>query len=128
MPREFHFCVYMMQSASRRALYIGVTRDLCKRVFQHKMHLLGGLTGHYNAVRLVYWESFSDVEAAIAREKQLKGWRREKKDRLVERMNPEWKDLAADWFKLPESNTATRSLDSGFPRRSKRVGTLPRSG
>src|SRR5271157_1700310 len=98
MRRERYYCVYIMQSSSRRALYIGMTNNLHKRVFQHKMHRFEGFTDDYNATRLVYWESFDDVHKAIAREKQLKNWRREKKLWLIERLNPKWRDLAADWY------------------------------
>jgi len=98
MPREYHFYVYIMQSASRRALYIGMTNDLRKRVWQHRNHTSEGFTDNYSATRLVYWESFEDVRNAIDREKQLKGWRREKKLWLIERMNPSYRDLAADWY------------------------------
>jgi putative endonuclease len=87
----------MMPSASRRALYIGITNDLYKRVWQHKTHACDGFTADYNAARLVYWEVFEDVRNAIQREKQLKNWRREKKRWLIERMNPGWKDLATNW-------------------------------
>jgi putative endonuclease len=99
--REYHFYVYMMQSASRRALYIGMTNDLRKRVSQHRRHAVEGFTDDYNATRLVYWESFADVRNAIEREKQLKGWRREKKIHLIEKLNPGWKNLAADWYVAP---------------------------
>ena len=98
MRDEYIYYVYMMQSASRRALYIGVTNNLCKRVWQHKTHSFEGFTDDYNCTRLVYWESFDDVANAIDREKQLKRWRREKKMWLIERKNPAWNDLAADWF------------------------------
>ena len=98
MLREYRFYVYMLQSSSRRALYIGMTNNLHRRVFEHKMHRHEGFTDQYNAVRLVYWERFDDVYKAIAGEKQLKGWRREKKLWLIERFNPGWKNLAADWF------------------------------
>jgi putative endonuclease len=99
MRREYLFYVYMVQSASRRALYIGMTNNLHKRVWQHKTHAFEGFSDHYNAVRLVYWESFDDVRNAIDREKQLKSWRREKKLWLIARFNPSWKDLAAEWYK-----------------------------
>jgi putative endonuclease len=73
MPRERrYYYVYMMQSSSRRALYIGMTSNLHRRVFQHKTQECEGFTGSYDAVRLVYWESFDDVRKTIAREKQLK--------------------------------------------------------
>jgi putative endonuclease len=95
--RDYHFSVYIMQSASRRALYIGMTSNLMKRVWQHKNHISEGFTDDYNATRLAYWEGFEDVLNAIDREKQLKGWRREKKLQLIARMNPLWHDLAANW-------------------------------
>ena len=98
MSRYCRFYVYILQSSSRRALYIGMTNNLHKRVFQHKTHRFEGFTDQYNAVRLVYWESFDDVHKAIGREKQLKDWRREKKLWLIARFNPGWKDLAADWY------------------------------
>src|SRR5258708_14556762 len=98
MSREYHFYVYILQSASRRALYIGMTNNLRHRVFQHKTHQNQGFTDDYNAIRLVYWEKFENVVNAIAREKQLKRWRREKKIGLVATMNPKRRDLAADRF------------------------------
>ena len=106
MRREHHYYVYMVQSASRRALYIGMTNNLHKRVFQHKTHVFEGFTDDYNAIRLVYWESFDDVRNAIDRENKLKGWRREKKLWLVEQMNPKWRDLAADWYGTQGPSTA----------------------
>jgi putative endonuclease len=93
--------MYLMGSASRRALYAGVTAKLRKRVFGHKNGLIEGFTARYKCHRLVYFEVFANIKDAIAREKEVKGWRREKKNKLVETMNPSWKDLAADWF--PES-------------------------
>ena len=106
MIRGRHYYVYIMQSASRRALYIGMTNNLHKRVWQHKNHIFEGFTDDYNAVRLVYWESFDDVRNAIDREKKLKSWRREKKLWLIARFNPGWKDLAADWYKTQGPSTA----------------------
>ena len=90
--------VYMMGSTSRRVLYTGVTVLLYFRVWQHKNSQGGYFTSKYKCYRLVYFEQFTNVEVAIAREKQIKGWRRAKKDKLVESMNPRWKDLAADWY------------------------------
>ena len=98
LPREYRFYVCIVQSASRRALYIGMTNNHHKRVWQHKTHGFDGFTDHYNATRLVYWESFDDVGRAIDREKQLKGWRRGKKLWLIGRFNLETRDLAADWY------------------------------
>jgi putative endonuclease len=90
--------LYMRGSASRRALYTGMTVPLYKRVWEHKTDRGGEFTSKYKCHRLVYFEQFTDVKTAIAREKQVKGWRREKKNALVESKNPEWKDLAADWY------------------------------
>jgi putative endonuclease len=99
MRREHRYYVYMLQSASRRALYIGMTSNLTQRVHQHKTREREGFTDSYNAVRLVYWESFDDVIKAINREKQLKNWCRAKKLWLIARINPKFKDLSADWYK-----------------------------
>jgi putative endonuclease len=113
MDREYRFYVYMLQSSSRRALYIGMTNNLRRRVLEHKTHWHKGFTDRYNAVRLVSWERYDDVYKAIAREKQLKGWRREKKLWLIARFNPGWKNLGADWF----DNTPAQSLgpsEAGF--------------
>ena len=106
MRDEYIYYVYMMQSGSRRALYIGMTSNLRKRVWQHKNHVFEGFTDDYNCTRLVYWESFDDVANAIDREKQLKRWRRGKKRGLIERKNPGWKDLAADWYETQSPSTS----------------------
>ena len=108
MWRERRYYVYIMQSSSRRALYIGMTNNLHRRVFQHKTHEFEGFSDDYDAIRLVYWESFDDVHKTIAREKQLKNWRREKKLWLIARTNPQFKDLAAHWYKK-ESVDARRA-------------------
>ena len=98
MRRKHVYYVYVMQSSSRRALYIGVTSDLEHRVLQHKNEAFDGFSADYKTHRLVYFERFVDVTNAIAREKQLKNWRRSKKEWLVNTINPEWKDLSAEWF------------------------------
>lgn len=90
--------VYMMCSNSRRALYTGMCAVLFTRVFQHKNDLIEGFTKKYKCHRLVYFESFAYIGQAIKREDEIKGWRREKKDALVETMNPQWKDLAESWY------------------------------
>ena len=89
--------VYILQSVSRRVLYIGITSDLHHRVSQHKNDLIDGFTKQYRCHRLVYFEEFPYIKAAIAREKQLKGWTRAKKEALITKKNPHWVDLAADW-------------------------------
>ena len=98
MPRERKtYCTYIMGSLSG-TLYIGMTGNLHKRVFEHKFHRIEGFTDKYQVERLLYRESFDDVHKAIAREKQLKGWRRSKKIALIEAVNPHWLDLAREWF------------------------------
>ena len=92
-----YYCVYIMGSLTG-TLYIGVSGNLHKRVFQHKFHHYEGFTSRYEVVRLLYFESYDDVHKALAREKQLKGWSRAKKIVLFERRNPQWKDLASEWY------------------------------
>ena len=92
------YFVYMMASTNQRALYIGVTNDLQRRVWEHRNGEIPGFGSDYHCVHLLYFEEYGDVRAAIEREKQLKGWRREKKNRLVASQNPHWKDIAADWL------------------------------
>jgi putative endonuclease len=84
-------------------------------MFQHKNHRLGGFTDQYNAIRLVYFECYSDIHSAIAREKQLKGWTRAKKNALIETMNPAWKDLSADWGK-PIETQGPSTRDAARPK------------
>ena len=91
---QYH--VYILASRGR-VLYVGVTNDLRRRVLEHKAHLVPGFTQHYNVDRLVYFETTANVQAALAREKQIKGWRRAKKVALVESGNPTWEDLAEGW-------------------------------
>ena len=81
--------------ASRsRVLYTGVTNELARRVNEHRQGLLGGFTLKYRVTRLVHFEEFADIRDAIAREKQIKGWKRSRKVRLIEGRNPTWEDLA----------------------------------
>ena len=98
MPRERKtYYVYLMGSLSG-TLYVGMTSKLHARTFEHKFHRVEGFTDKYRVERLLYWESFDEVHNAINREKQLKGWRRSKKIALIESLNPQWLDLARDWF------------------------------
>jgi len=91
------YCVYILASRSRN-LYTGVTGGLEGRMIEHRQRLISGFTARYRIFRLVYFEEFADVRGAIAREKEIKGWRREKKIWLIKRANPTWEDLAE---KLP---------------------------
>ena len=91
-----NYYIYIMANKTNSTIYIGVTSDLIKRVWQHKNKLVDGFTKHYNVNKLVYYEETTDVNSAIAREKQLKGWNRAKKNKLIESINPNWKDLYDD--------------------------------
>jgi putative endonuclease len=92
------YYVYIMTNHSR-TLYIGVTNDLERRVYEHKHKLIPGFTSRYNITQLVYYETTTDVRAALEREKQIKGWVRRKKIALIEEENSHWNDLSADWFR-----------------------------
>jgi putative endonuclease len=85
--------VYLLASAKHGTLYVGVTNDLVRRVYQHKTGVFRGFTFRYHVHRLVWFESYDDPINAIAREKEIKKWRREWKVNLIERSNPEWVDL-----------------------------------
>jgi len=91
------YFTYIVASRSR-TLYIGITGDLRRRVFEHKLKLRGGFTARYNCNRLVWFERFVEVTSAIDREKELKGWLRKKKIALIESVNPTWEDLSAEWY------------------------------
>jgi putative endonuclease len=80
------------------ALYTGITNDIKRRLYQHKLKTVPGFTSKYNIHSLIYFETFTDADSAIAREKQIKPWRREKKLNLIKSQNPELNDLSADWF------------------------------
>ncbi len=91
------YYVYIMTSPSG-TLYIGVTNDLHRRVYEHKKARVPGFTSKYGINRLVYFEESSAVHAAIAREKQLKRWRRDRKTALIQSVNPKWQDLSDGWY------------------------------
>ena len=91
------YYVYLLTNWNNRVIYVGVTGDLERRVYEHKNKLHQGFTQKYNVNKLVFYESSSDVLAAIEREKQIKQWRREKKNQLVMQMNPAWEDLSLAW-------------------------------
>ena len=91
------YYVYILANWDDSVLYIGVTGNLNKRLYEHRSHLADGFTKKYNVHKLVYFEQTTDVNSAIAREKQLKGWTRKKKVDLISKTNPEWIDLSATW-------------------------------
>ena len=88
------YYVYLLTNWNNKVLYTGVTNDLARRLYEHKNGLAEGFTKKYHVHKLVYFEATTDVRAAIAREKQIKGWTRKKKDARVQSGNPEWEDLA----------------------------------
>ena|SRR2546425_9902571 len=102
------YWVYIL-SNSHHTLYIGVTNSLQDRIYQHKNALIPGFTAKYGIDRLVYCESTDDIDAALHREKQLKGWLRSRKVALIESVNPHWEDLAAEWFEPGDADPSLRS-------------------
>ena len=87
------YYIYILSNWNDKVIYIGVTNNLKRRVYEHKNEIIDGFTKKYHVHKLVYYETTTEVKAALEREKQLKGWKREKKDSLVTDMNPNWKDL-----------------------------------
>ena len=102
--------VYMMMSSSRRALYTRITSRPRQRVWEHKAGAVEGFSKQYHSTRLVYFEAYRYAASAIAREKQIKRWRREKKLALIELTNPQYRDLAADWYETQGPSTRAKAL------------------
>jgi putative endonuclease len=100
--RDHNYYVYIVTNKHCTTLYIGMTNDLGRRIIEHKNSERAGFTQRYQLNRLVWFEYFRDVNAAIAREKKLKGWLRSKKIALIEKQNPRWFDLSADWEQQPK--------------------------
>jgi putative endonuclease len=123
-----NYFVYILSSRSRN-LYTGVTNNLMRRVMQHRQGLIPGFTSKYRIHRLVHIESFTDVRAAIEREKQIKDWRREMRVALIEASNPAWADLAEGWaprypsIKADPSPQNRARDDNRNPARNSRHGT-----
>jgi len=91
------YAVYFMTNKNNTVLYIGVTSELVKRVYQHKTKAYKGFTAKYNCDKLVYFEVYTDINEAISREKQLKNGNRKRKNELVDKENPDWNDLSEEW-------------------------------
>ncbi len=96
--RDYNYYVYIITTQNNKVMYVGVTNDLARRIYEHKNKLVDGFTKKYNVSKLVYYEQTTDVYSAIEREKQIKGWRRDKKNELVDTVNPDWKDLSNELF------------------------------
>ena len=88
------YYLYILTNWNHKVLYVGMTNDLQRRLYEHKKELVEGFTKKYHVHKLVYYEISSDVRAVIAREKEIKGWSREKKNKLICEKNPQWKDLS----------------------------------
>ncbi len=117
MNRSHQYYVYILSSPSR-TLYIGVTNHLVKRLWQHRNSQGSTFAARYSVSQLVYFETTTDVHSAIAREKQLKAWRREKKLRLIRERNPDFRDLAIDWGLDRTASISTRTVDPSSLRSS----------
>lgn len=91
------YYVYILSNWNDSVVYVGVTNDLPRRLYEHKNGLADGFTKKYNVHKLVFYECTNDVYSAISREKQLKNWSRSKKNILIERVNPRWPDLSLEW-------------------------------
>ena len=111
MPEEHCYYVYLLTNRNDKVMYVGVTNNLERRVYEHKTKLVHGFTEKYNLNKLVYFEKTSDVLVAIAREKEIKKWRREKKNNLVIAVNPEWRDLSNGWFEISPSGRDDKKKD-----------------
>lgn len=99
-----HYYVYFVTNWTGNVLYTGFTNNLERRVYEHKNKLLDGFTKDYNAGKLVYFECYDDPQTAITREKQIKNWNREKKNKLVNSINPKWNDLSDGWYEDPSTS------------------------
>jgi len=108
---EKGYFAYIM-SSQRRVLYVGISSNLPLRVWQHKTGAIEGFTSKYHVAQLVYYECFENVRDAIHREKEIKGWVRQKKIALIEGVNPKWKDLSAGWFNRESDEKLRRKFAS----------------
>jgi putative endonuclease len=97
MPSTGRSYIYLITNWNNKVMYVGVTNNLERRIYEHKKKLVKGFTKKYNVNKLVYFEETQDVTTAINREKEIKKWRREKKNQLVNRINPTWQDLSLEW-------------------------------
>ena len=117
------YYIYLMTNRSRVVLYTGVTNDLARRVWEHQNGAIKGFTKKYRLTILVYHETYHDINQAIDREKEIKGWRRSKKNALVEALNPKWNDLSTTLdpqSEVPRRASPARDDKSGGPARNDR--------
>ncbi len=97
MSRDYQYFVYLLTNWNNKVMYVGMTNNLERRLIEHRDHISAGFTSRYNVHKLVCFEVTQDVQSALEREKQIKHWRREKKNALVLASNPEWRDLSKDF-------------------------------
>ena len=116
--KNHQYYVYIMGSPGG-VLYVGVTNDLEGRVWQHKNKVVDGFTKKYGCNELLYFEETTDVYAAIAREKQIKNWNRDKKEWLIRSKNPTWKNMSLKWYNQDPSNRPGEK--AGLPRDDKEI-------
>ncbi len=109
------YYVYIMSNRSK-TLYTGVTSDLLRRVYEHRQRLVEGFTKRYNLTMLVYYEVTTDVQSAISREKQIKGWLRSKKITLIQSVNPYWDNLSEGWYSAQGDPSLRSPKESGVLR------------
>jgi len=122
--KEYNFYVYILTNWNNKVMYIGMTNNLERRLYEHKNKLVDGFTKKYNINKLVYYEHTTDVHAALAREKEIKKWRREKKDNLVASMNPEWKDLSLEWEMNIDSDVISSDSEKSYELDAKDFSSL----
>jgi putative endonuclease len=117
-----------MTNKSKTALYIGVTNDLCRRIYQHKNHLIkDSFTDRYNLEYCIYYEEFPSFSPAIKREKEIKKWNRQKKENLINMMNPEWKELVTE-YGFVRKNTSFSQQVSNLIQELQQNGKIPEFG
>ncbi len=114
--------VYILTNKNKTTLYTGVTKNLQRRIAEHKLHINKGFSHRYNTDNLVYYEIYNRLDVAIHREKQLKKWHRDWKEALINEFNPEWKDLAADigvdeeYIQSVKESYQNGALEAGNPK------------
>lgn len=108
--KQHNYYIYILTTSNNKVMYVGVTNDLQRRIYEHQYKLIDGFTKKHNITKLVYYESTKDVNSATQREKEIKKWRREKKNRLVESLNPNWNDLGDSLFNEISQSTKNSLL------------------
>ncbi len=108
--KEHNYYIYILTTSNNKVMYVGITNNLQRRIYEHQNKLVDGFTKKYNLDKLVYYENTTNVDSAIMREKEIKKWRIEKKDKLVETINPNWNDLSANLFYEISQSTEKDSL------------------